>query len=149
LAAATARCRGLGNGFPSGAVFCANWQYPASDIIKRLIGRAVDVFVSEGSQVLAAAFNSQGEATDISYLCQRSVPGYGFSDKPVKHDSIFQVHDLWGRLMSEKLGYPKFGAHDGDWGSTVTEQLARSHPGSVIAIHLTDVPASRKVLRTG
>jgi pimeloyl-ACP methyl ester carboxylesterase len=42
--------------------------------------------------------------------------------------------------MTDKLGYPKFGAHGGDWGSTVTEQLARSHPGSVIAIHLTDVP---------
>ena len=34
----------------------------------------------------------------------------------------------------------QFGAHGGDWGSTVTEQLARSHPDSVVAIHLTDVP---------
>jgi pimeloyl-ACP methyl ester carboxylesterase len=25
-------------------------------------------------------------------------------------------------------------------GSTITEQLARSHPDSVVAIHLTDVP---------
>jgi hypothetical protein len=41
--------------------------------------------------------------------------------------------------MTEVLGYQKFGAHGGDWGSTVTEQLARSHPDSV-AIHLTDVP---------
>src|SRR5271165_3710057 len=35
---------------------------------------------------------------------------------------------------------PQFGAHGGDWGSTVTEQLARSHPDAVVAIHLTDVP---------
>lgn len=28
----------------------------------------------------------------------------------------------------------------GDWGSTVTEQLARSHSDSVVGIHLTDVP---------
>jgi hypothetical protein len=27
-----------------------------------------------------------------------------------------------------------------DPGSTVTEQLARSHPDAVVAIHLTDVP---------
>jgi microsomal epoxide hydrolase len=33
-----------------------------------------------------------------------------------------------------------FGAHGGDWGSTVTEHLGRSHPGSVAGIHLTDVP---------
>ena len=42
--------------------------------------------------------------------------------------------------MTDKLGYERFGAHGGDWGSTVTEQLARSHPDSVVAIHLTDVP---------
>jgi pimeloyl-ACP methyl ester carboxylesterase len=42
--------------------------------------------------------------------------------------------------MRELLGYKKFVAHGADWGSTVTEQLARSHPDSVLAIHLTDVP---------
>ena len=42
--------------------------------------------------------------------------------------------------MTEKLGYERFGAHGGDWGSTVTEQLARSHGDVVVAIHLTDVP---------
>jgi hypothetical protein len=42
--------------------------------------------------------------------------------------------------MTHRFGYRQFGAHGGDWGSTVTEQLARSHPNSVMAIHLTDVP---------
>jgi hypothetical protein len=42
--------------------------------------------------------------------------------------------------MTEVLGYKQFGAHGGDWGSTVTENLARSHSDSVAAIHLTDVP---------
>jgi pimeloyl-ACP methyl ester carboxylesterase len=42
--------------------------------------------------------------------------------------------------MTKRLGYRRFGAHGGDWGSTVTEQLARSHAHSVAAIHLTDVP---------
>jgi hypothetical protein len=50
------------------------------------------------------------------------------------------VNDLWARLMTEILGYERFGAHGGDWGSTITEQLARSHAESVVAIHLTDVP---------
>ena len=81
-----------------------------------------------------------GRAEDAFDVVVPDLPGYGFSDKPTKHGSIFQVNDLWASLMTDKLGYPKFGAHGGDWGSTVTEQLARSHPGSVVAIHLTDVP---------
>ena len=42
--------------------------------------------------------------------------------------------------MTEALGYERYGAHGGDWGSTVTEQIARSHAGAVVGIHLTDVP---------
>jgi len=68
------------------------------------------------------------------------LPGYGFSGKPKKPGTIFHVNDLWARLMVDTLRYRRFGAHGGDWGSTIAEQLARSHPDSVVAIHLTDVP---------
>lgn len=47
---------------------------------------------------------------------------------------------MWHELMTRVLGYDRFGAHGGDWGSTVTEHLARSHARSVIGIHLTDIP---------
>ena len=68
------------------------------------------------------------------------LPGYGFSDKSTKSGTIFRVSDAWAHLMTETLGYKQFGAHGGDWGSTVTEQLGRDHSDSVVAIHLTDVP---------
>lgn len=81
-----------------------------------------------------------GRAEDAFDVIVPDLPGFGFSDKPKKVGTIFRVNDLWARLMVDTLGYQKFGAHGGDWGSTVTEQLARSHPSSVVAIHLTDVP---------
>ena len=81
-----------------------------------------------------------GNAEDSFDVVVPDLPGYGFSAPPSKPGMVFRVHDLWARLMTETLGYQKFGAHGGDWGSTITEQLARSHPDSVLAIHLTDVP---------
>jgi pimeloyl-ACP methyl ester carboxylesterase len=81
-----------------------------------------------------------GKAEDAFDVVVPDLPGYGFSDKPTKHGMIFDVHDLWTRLMTVYLGYGHFGAHGGDWGSTVTEQLASSDAKSVVAIHLTDVP---------
>ncbi len=69
-----------------------------------------------------------------------SLPGYGFSDKPDKAGGTFDIGALWRRLMTSELGYERFGAHGGDWGSTITEHLARSHSTSVAGIHLTDVP---------
>jgi microsomal epoxide hydrolase len=81
-----------------------------------------------------------GDAVDAFDVVVPDIPGYGFSGKPEKSLSTFQVSDLWAQLMTERLGYQRFGAHGGDWGSTISEQLAKQHSGSVIAIHLTDVP---------
>jgi len=81
-----------------------------------------------------------GDAADSFDIVVPSLPGYAFSDKPPKPGFTFTIGDLWHRLMTETLGYRRFAAHGGDWGSTVSEQLARSHAGSVIGIHLTDVP---------
>ena len=80
-----------------------------------------------------------GDPADSFHVIAPSLPGYGFSDKPAKPGMIFHVGDLWSKLMGQ-LGYTRFAAHGGDWGSTVTEQLARSHSDSVVGIHLTDVP---------
>jgi pimeloyl-ACP methyl ester carboxylesterase len=69
-----------------------------------------------------------------------SIPGYGFSGVPPRSETLFQVHAIWAKLMTEVLGYERFVAHGGDWGSLITEHLGRSHSKSVAAIHLTDVP---------
>ena len=81
-----------------------------------------------------------GRAEDAFDVVVPDLPGYGFSERPIEHGAIFRVNDLWAQLMTDILGYARFGAHGGDWGSGVTEQLARSHADSVVAIHLTDVP---------
>ena len=81
-----------------------------------------------------------GRAEDAFDVVVPDLPGYGFSDRPPEIGGVFRVNDFWAQLMTEILGYQRFGAHGGDWGSTITEQLARSHADSVVAIHLTDVP---------
>jgi len=81
-----------------------------------------------------------GDPADSFDIVVPSLPGYGFSDKPTRGGMLFRVADLWATLMTQRLGYERYGAHGGDWGSTVTEHLARSYSDSVVGIHLTDVP---------
>ena len=83
-----------------------------------------------------------GERADSFDVVVPSLPGFGFSDKPTKAGMTFKIADLWASLMTRHLGYARFAAHGGDWGSIVTEHLARSHSGSLVGIHLTDVPRS-------
>ena len=85
-----------------------------------------------------AAHGGRGE--DAFDVVVPSLPWCGFSLEQPHSSGLFGVNDLWHELMSDVLGYEHYGAHGGDWGSTITEHLARSHAKSVIGIHLTDVP---------
>ena len=78
-----------------------------------------------------------GDAFDVVVP---SLPGYAFSEAPDSDGGLFDIGRLLHELMTKVLGCERFGAHGGDWGSVVTEQLARSHSDAVVGIHLTDVP---------
>lgn len=81
-----------------------------------------------------------GDPNDSFDVVVPSLPGFGFSEGPPLAGTIFEAPDILAKLMTDVLGYEKFGAHGGDWGSFVTEHLARHHSKSMIGIHLTDVP---------
>jgi pimeloyl-ACP methyl ester carboxylesterase len=75
-------------------------------------------------------------ATDSFDVVVPSLPGYGFSDRPrVRGMNPQRIAALWVRLMDE-LGYQRFGAQGGDWGSAVSSALGLDHPGRIIGIHL-------------
>src|SRR5438309_2127321 len=72
-----------------------------------------------------------------------SIPGYAFSDIPAEPGmNPKKIANLFANLMTEELGYEKFVAHGGDWGTSITEQMALYHADSLLGIHLTDVPFS-------
>jgi pimeloyl-ACP methyl ester carboxylesterase len=69
-----------------------------------------------------------------------SMPGYGFSDRPVRPGmNTERIAELYAQLM-ERLGYQKYMVHGGDVGSAIAEQLAGAHPDRIMGIHLTEVP---------
>jgi pimeloyl-ACP methyl ester carboxylesterase len=69
-----------------------------------------------------------------------SIPGFGFSQRPEKPGMNTQkVASLFSGLMSE-LGYEKFITHGGDWGSSISEELAIQFPNRLLGMHLMDVP---------
>jgi pimeloyl-ACP methyl ester carboxylesterase len=81
-----------------------------------------------------------GQVGDAFDVVVPSLPWFGFSHEPRPTGSVFTVNDKWHELMTDVLGYDRYGAHGGDMGSTITERIAQSHAKSVIGIHLTDVP---------
>jgi pimeloyl-ACP methyl ester carboxylesterase len=77
-----------------------------------------------------------GNAEDAFDVVVPSLPGYGFSDRPrEKGMDPNKIAGLWVRLM-EEVGYARFGAQGGDWGSTVSIALGLNHAKRMIGIHL-------------
>ena len=65
-----------------------------------------------------------------------SLPGYGFSGRSVRPIDARAIARIWRKLMTEVLGYTRFGAQGGDWGAPITFQLAHDHADVVAAIHV-------------
>lgn len=80
-----------------------------------------------------------GKAEDAFHLVLPSMPGYGFSGPAHQRGmSVDSVAGVVAKLM-DRLGYERYAAQGGDWGSGVSSWLARDYPDRLIGIHLNMV----------
>src|SRR5262249_29670617 len=82
-----------------------------------------------------------GTAADAFHLVIPSLPGYGFSGKPVTPGwNPPRIAKAWAVLM-QRLGYTQYAAQGGDWGNAGTEFMAVPEPPGLLGIH-TNMPAT-------
>ncbi|KAJ3368998.1 hypothetical protein GGF31_005959 [Allomyces arbusculus] len=76
-----------------------------------------------------------------------SLPGYGFSPAPKQPGFGTQEMARVFNLLMIKLGYLKYLAQGGDWGSIIARQLAVNHVQNCVGIHinLVVVPPPKSV----
>jgi pimeloyl-ACP methyl ester carboxylesterase len=81
-----------------------------------------------------------GTAEDAFDLVLPSMPGYGFSGKPTDTGwGPDRIARAWAELM-KRLGYTRYVAQGGDWGSPVSSAMARQAPPGLLGIHI-NLPA--------
>jgi pimeloyl-ACP methyl ester carboxylesterase len=74
------------------------------------------------------------------HLVIPSIPGFGFSGPT--HERGWDVHRVaraWAVLMA-RLGYDRYGAQGGDWGSAISRSLGAQDAGHVVGVHLSYLP---------
>lgn len=77
-----------------------------------------------------------GKVEDAFDVVIPSMPGFGFSSKPTdtgwNPDRIARV---WAELM-KRLGYTRYVAQGGDWGSPISSAMARQGAAGLLGIHI-------------
>jgi pimeloyl-ACP methyl ester carboxylesterase len=85
---------------------------------------------------LADPTSHGGKAEDAFHVVAPSLPGYGFSDKPATTGtSVIKIGTMWGQLMA-RLGYDRYVAQGGDWGSMITQSMGQTETEHCAAIHI-------------
>jgi pimeloyl-ACP methyl ester carboxylesterase len=73
-----------------------------------------------------------------------SLPGYTLSFKPGQpRFGIEAIADAYAELMTEVLGYARFGVQGGDWGAFVASVLGHRHARHLTGIHLNMLAVRR------
>jgi hypothetical protein len=82
----------------------------------------------------------RGSAKDAFDVVIPSMPGFGFSGKPTETGwGLDRIAKTWAALM-QRLGYTHYVAQGGDWGSPVSNAMARLAPAGLLGIHV-NLPA--------
>lgn len=78
-----------------------------------------------------------GDPADAFTVVAPSLPGYGLSFRPGQaRFGAEEIADCFADLMTDVLGYGRFGAQGGDWGAFVSSRLGFAHPDKLVGIHL-------------
>ncbi|RJQ87481.1 epoxide hydrolase family protein [Amycolatopsis panacis] len=77
-----------------------------------------------------------GDPCDAFHVVAPSLPGFGWSDKPAEAGwGVERIARAWDRLMVS-LGYERYGAQGGDWGSAVSGALGEVARERVAGVHV-------------
>ena len=119
---------------------------PHADAMPLLLTHGWPGSVVEFQQVIAPLTDPTahgGNAADAFHVVCPSLPGFGFSAKPATTGwGVDRIAAAWVTLMA-RLGYARYGAQGGDWGSAVTSALGAHDPAHCAGIHVTLAMGSR------
>ena len=77
-----------------------------------------------------------GNVEDSFDVVVPSLPGFGFSGKPLRPIGPRKIANILNKLMTKNLKYKDYLAQGGDWGATIANWIGYDHSKSCKAIHI-------------
>ncbi|KAF8315330.1 alpha/beta-hydrolase, partial [Clavulina sp. PMI_390] len=107
-----------------------------SDAVPLLILHGWPGLFFDFHKIIKALTNPEDSTQPAFHVVAPSLPGYAWSSLPRKR--IFGLDDLarvFNKLMKDVLGYEKYVAQGGDWGSHILRYTGQNHSDNAKLIH--------------
>src|SRR5690606_10316089 len=89
------------------------------------------------------------DPADAFTVVAPSLPGYTLSfAEGQPRFGVIEMAEAFASLMTDVLGYQRFGAQGGDWGASVTSRLGYQFPDRLLGIHVNLLAVRRDPVRT-
>jgi pimeloyl-ACP methyl ester carboxylesterase len=112
---------------------------PRADAMPLILTHGWPGSISEFTQLIGPLTDPEahgGRGADAFHVVIPSLPGYGFSGPTSAAGwDIRRSAEAWSELMAG-LGYERYGAQGGDWGSMLTRQLGDVDPDHLAGMHV-------------
>lgn len=120
-------------------IYFLHIRSPHADALPMIMTHGWPGSISEFLNVIDPLTNPTqhgGSAADAFHLVIPALPGFGFSGKPTTAGfGVEKIAECWAILM-QRLGYDRWVAQGGDWGSAVTTAIGKQRPDGCLGIHL-------------
>ena len=108
---------------------------PHPDAYPLIISHGWPGTVVEFLDIISSLTNPDDPA-DAFHVVAPSLPGYGFSGPTADRDwDTHRTAKAFAELMG-RLGYTRYGAQGGDWGSMISQNIGRHDPDHCEAVHV-------------
>ncbi len=112
---------------------------PESDALPLIMTHGWPGSVAEFLEIIGPLTDPRahgGDPADAFHLVIPSIPGFGFSG-PTRETGwdTRRIARAWAELM-RRLGYERYGAQGGDFGSLISPEVGRGDPAHVLGVHV-------------
>jgi pimeloyl-ACP methyl ester carboxylesterase len=122
-------------------VHFAHLRSPEPEAIPLLITHGWPGSIVEFQQIAGPLLEPRGDGPAF-HLVIPSIPGFGLSGPTRDTGWEFKRIARAFAILTERLGYERYGVQGGDWGAAISRELGRIEPERVIGVHLNLIPGA-------
>lgn len=116
-------------------------EFPGGLISSLLTARGIEAYIAQVDKIIDDLVSPKDPSQQAYHVVAPSLPGFVFSSGPKHADFGIRNMAAVDHKLMLALGYDKYMAQGGDWGSMIVRILGIDYPDHCVAVHVNMIAA--------